>query len=446
MTLWAIVFALGATSVPAFGQDNPIPDATIEKMDALIDKDAARVQDIYKDIHEHAELALMETRTAGVVARELRACGFDVKTGIGVTGVVGIMRNGEGPVMMFRADMDALSIEEESGLPYASKERVINRDGEEVPVSHMCGHDAHTTWLIGLGKVMSEMKDEWSGTLVLVAQPAEETIEGARAMLDDGLYTTQGVPEPDYYLALHTIPVPIGYVLATSGRFNTGTEHIDVTFHGIGGHGSSPHHAKDPVVMAGLAIVQYQTIVSRIIDPLESAVLTIGAVHAGIDNNVIPTEATLKLKLHYSSNDVRDRMVESIINISNGIAESYDVSEDMMPTIVYKSSAPPVVNTPEYIDRIHEVLGEATFVENVYSGIQVPGSDDAGALVEDVEGVRAAYLMLGTVTLERFDAARAEGKMFPFSPHEPVYAVDLDGITYGTRIASLLVLDVMAKR
>jgi hippurate hydrolase len=279
-----------------------------------------------------------------------------------------------------------------------------------------------------------------------VAQPAEETIEGARAMLDDGLYTSQGVPEPDYYLALHTLPVPIGYVLGTSGRFNTGTEHIDVTFHGIGGHGSSPHLAKDPVVMAGLAIVQYQTIASRIIDPMESAVLTIGAVHAGIDNNVIPTEATLKLKLHFSSAEVHDRMVDAIVSISNGIAESYDVPEDMMPTIVHKGYAPPVVNTPDYMDRIHEVLEEADFVESVFSGIQVPGSDDAGALIEDVEGVRGAYLMIGTVNHEMFAQAQAEGKMFPFSPHEPTYQIDLEGIPYGTKLATLLVMDVLTKR
>ena len=168
-----------------------------------VDADAERVKEIFKDIHQHPELGFMEVRTAGIVAEELRALGFDVKTEIGITGVVGILRNGEGPVFMFRGDMDALPIEEETGLPYASQVRVSNLDGIEVPVAHMCGHDAHTTWVIALGRAMTRLKDQWSGTLVLVAQPAEEPIEGAIAMIENGMYTKHGGPKPDYYLTMH---------------------------------------------------------------------------------------------------------------------------------------------------------------------------------------------------------------------------------------------------
>lgn len=191
----------------------------------------------------------METRTAGIVAKELRALGFDVKTKIGITGVVGTLKNGKGPVFMFRGDMDALPIEEKTGLPYASKVRVTNLDGVEVPVSHMCGHDTHTTWAIALGKAMIRLKEKWSGTLILVTQPAEEPIEGAIGMIKDGLYTTHGVPKPDYFLTFHTGPFPTGAVALTSGRLNTGSQHIDVTFYGSGGHGSSPHVATDPIIM-----------------------------------------------------------------------------------------------------------------------------------------------------------------------------------------------------
>ena len=279
-----VVSIMLASYVPGFGQDSsPEMHTLVQQIHKAVDTDSKHVQEIYKDIHEHAELGFMETRTAGVVAKELRALGFDVKTEIGITGVVGILKNGAGPVFMFRGDMDALPIEEKTGLPYESKGRVTNLDGVEVPVSHMCGHDAHTAWAIALGKAMTRLKDRWSGTLVLVAQPAEEPIEGAIAMIKDGLYTKHGVPEPDYFLTLHTGPFPTGFVVLTSGRVNTGSQHIDVTFHGSGGHGSSPHLATDPIIMAGAAIMEYQTIVSRMMDPTETSVLTVGMVDAGAE-------------------------------------------------------------------------------------------------------------------------------------------------------------------
>ena len=359
-----------------------------------VDADAERVKDIFKDIHQHAELGFMETRTASIVAKELRALGFHVKTGIGKTGVVGVLKNGKGPTFMFRGDMDALPIKEETGLPYASKVRVTNLDGVEVPVSHMCGHDAHTTWVIALAKAMTKLRDKWSGTLVLVAQPAEEPIEGAGAMIKDGLYTKHGVPKPDYFLTLHTAPFPTGAVVLTSGRINTGSQHIDVTFRGSGGHGSSPHVATDPIIMAGAAIMQYQTIVSRIMDPTETSVLTVGMVQAGATYNVIPTEARLKLKLHYTTHESGEKMVGAIKRISDNIARTYGItSDDMMPTVKVRGYAPPVVNSPEWMTRIRKALREAEAADKAISGeramkgtgyhdLDVSGSDDAFALIE----------------------------------------------------------------
>ena len=432
--------------------------ALVQEIHKAVDADAKRVQSIYKDIHEHPELGFMETRTAGIVAKELRALGFEVKTGIGKTGVAGILKNGDGPVFMFRGDMDALPVEEKTGLPYASKVRVANLDGVEVPVAHMCGHDAHTTWAIALGKAMIRLKDKWSGTLVLVAQPAEEPIEGASAMLKDGMYTKHGVPKPDYFLTLHTGPFPTGFVILTSGRVNTGSQHIDVTFHGSGGHGSSPHLATDPIIMAGAAIMEYQTIVSRMMDPTETSVLTVGMVEAGATYNVIPTESRLKLKLHYTTLESGEKMVSSIKRISNNIARTYGItSDDMMPTIEVKGYAPPVSNSEEWMTRIRKVLRDADAADKIINdaraieGVAVhdvtgAGSDDAFALIEGIDGVQGAYLAIGTAPPKVFAESRKEGKEFPFFVHQPNYMVDLDAIPYGTKIATILALDVLARK
>ena len=452
------VILASCISPPCFAAEASRTTSLVPQIHKAVDADAERLKDIFKDIHQHAELGFMETRTSAIVAKELRTLGFDVKTGIGKTGVVGILKNGKGPTFMYRADMDANAVKEETGLPYASKVRVTNLDGVETSVAHMCGHDAHTTWLIALAKAMTKLKNDWSGTLVLVAQPAEEPIEGAKAMMDDNMYSRHGVPKPDYFMVLHTVPFPIGTVALTGGRINTGSDHIDVTFHGSGGHGSSPHLATDTVMMAGMAIVQYQTIVSRMIDPIEVGVLTVGSVQAGVDNNVIPTEAALKLKLHYSTHDVREKMVNGIERISNNIARSYGiVSDDMLPTIVFKGYAPAVVNSESYIDHIREVLNDAEDVDKIVNDgrviegvaindITMAGSDDAFALIEGVEGVQAAYLAIGTADPKLVAGARKKGLEFPFFVHEPNYIVDLNAIPYGAKIATLLALDVLGKQ
>ncbi len=433
-SLLALTMAL-ATSV----------NASSLEMTQLVDHDTERLQEIFKDFHANPELGFMEVRTAGVVADELKKLGFEVKTGIGVTGVVGIMENGAGPVVMFRADMDANAVKEETGLPYASNVKAINLDGNETYVSHMCGHDAHTTWLIGLAKVMSEMKDEWAGTLVLVAQPAEEPIEGAQSMVQDGMYTIHGVPEPDYFLAMHTFPFPTGTVLASPGRISTGSDHIDVTFHGVGGHGSSPHLAKDPVLMAGQAIVQLQTVVSRQIDPTDVSVLTVGSVQAGVDNNVIPNEATLKLKLHFSDNKVRKQMHDSITNIVNNIARSNGVTEESLPTITYKGFAAAMVNDPELTTLIQNELRNADYLDRVIPQFQAPASDDATTLVDHIPGVKVSYLAIGSAEPSLVEEANKNGKHFPFMNHNPDYQVDLNAIGKGTKVASDIILKVMEK-
>ena len=439
------IAGLAATTAAASAQ---LTDAeigpTIERINALVDADASRIQEIFMDIHEHPELGFMETRTAGIVARELEALGYEVQSGIGGTGVVGILRNGPGPVLMWRADMDANAVQELTGLPYASNVRVTNLEGEETWVAHMCGHDAHTTWLIGLAKVMAETRDAWSGTLVLVAQPAEEPIAGAQAMVDDGLYTTRGVPEPDYFFAFHTAPLPTGTIASTVGRMTTMTTMVDVTFHGVGGHGSSPHHAKDPIVMAGEAIMQFQTIVSRRIEPGKLGVVTIGAIEGGVDNNVIPTEATLKLKLHAESQAIYDQLLENIRMIANGIAVGAGVPEDMMPTITQKGFASLVVNSEAPVRRTRELMDEADFVLGQIEDEVLAGSDDAFLLVDAIEDVQKAYYFLGVAEPTAFAEAWEQGR-FPFFAHEPYYAVDLEAIPVGTKMAALVVMDALSR-
>lgn len=445
-----VVLAAAATS-PGLRAQAParaasVPDALIKKVGASVDADGARLQGIFKDIHQNPELGFMETRTAGVVAKELQALGFEVKTGIGKTGVAGILRNGPGAVVMFRADMDANGVEEATGLPYASKVRVKMPTGAEVPVAHLCGHDAHVTWLLGVAKAMATLKSEWQGTLVLVAQPAEEPIMGAKAMVDDGLYTRHGVPKPDYLIALHTTPIPTGLVLTKAGDFNAGTDQLDVTFKGIGGHGSSPHLTKDPVVMAAAAVMEYQVIVSRGIDPLHAAVVTVGSIQAGTDNNVIPATALLKVNLRWYDEADRKRLLDSIERINQSIASAYGLPDDLRPTTVMKGGSKVLSNDAEMVAAAQPALTSLLGAKAVI--VEAPrlmGSEDAHHLVLGNENHRYLYMYVGTAKPEHVARARDEGKLVPYSNHNPDYQVDLDAIPLGAKVGTVTVLQFFAQ-
>jgi amidohydrolase len=419
-----------------------------KKVIQSVDADTKRLTEIFKDIHQHAELAFMETRTAGIVAKELEALGYEVKTGIGKTGVVGIMRNGDGPVVLWRADMDAIAVEEATGVPYASKVRTKLPDGTDKPVGHLCGHDAHTTWMLSLAKTMATHKDQWKGTLILLGQPAEEVAEGANAMVEDGLFTKFGVPKPDYALAMHTAPFPTGTLVGVGGVVMAGTELVDVTFHGVGGHGSSPQYTKDPVVMAAFAIAQYQAIVSRVIDPREPAVITVGAIEAGTTNNVIPETAVLKLNFRFFNEKVREQLFDGVVKISNGIARTYGLPEDKLPTIVRKGYATVTANDAEVIKRTNAallmsgVVNEKTLLTDFKP---VTGSEDFPMLFHSLKGVKATYRFLGTASPEVYAKARKEGKELPFANHQPIYLVDLNAIPIGAKVAGIMVMEMMAK-
>ncbi len=421
----------------AGAQTPPYPFET--KLDAGIDADTPRLVAMYKDIHQNPELGFMEVRTSDIVAKELAALGYDVTTGIATTGVVGVMKNGDGPVVMYRADMDCNAVQEATGLPYASTKTMVRKNSagkeETVPVMHACGHDAHVTWMLGVAKAFATNKSDWKGTLVFLAQPAEEVILGAKAMVKDGLYTKYGVPKPDYLVVLHTTPKATGIVVATPGERMAGTAQLDVTFHGIGGHGSAPHIAKDPVVMAATAIMEYQTIVSRRVNPLHAAVVTVGSVQAGTDNNVIPPSALLKVNLRWYDDKDRELLLDSIERINQSIADSYNLPKELRPTTVMKGTSTVLSNDPELIAMVAPALEALLGEKNVLgSEPKVMGSEDAHLLVADNEAHRVLYLNVGTAKPDDVKKAKADGKEIPYSNHNPDYKVDLDAIPLGAKI------------
>ena len=297
------------TTHPPSSEASAFPD-----LDALLPD----LEELYKDIHAHPELSMQETRTAGIAAQRLRDAGYDVTTGVGKTGVVGLLRNGDGPVVMLRADMDALPIKEATGLPYASNVTATDREGNTVPVMHACGHDMHTTWLAGAAKMLAQQREAWQGTVMAVFQPGEEIAAGAQAMIDDGLF--ERFPKPSVVLGQHVMVGPAGTVGGRTGVVTSAADSFQIRLFGRGAHGSMPQASIDPVIMAAATVLRLQTIVSRELAPTEAAVVTIGALQAGTKENVIPDEAIIKLNVRTFDEGVRKRVLAAIERIVNAEA------------------------------------------------------------------------------------------------------------------------------
>jgi hippurate hydrolase len=412
---------------------------------AAVKPDAQRLISIYKQIHANPELSFMEFETAALIASELKANGFEVYEGIGGTGVVGVLSNGDGPTVMYRADMDALAVREDTDLNYKSTVVKADRNGLEYPVAHACGHDAHVTWLIGVAKQLASSKDDWSGTVILVGQPAEELIEGAVAMVEDGLYDR--VPKPDIVIAGHNDPYyPTGSVGIIGGRRLAGTDQLDVVIYGIGGHGSSPHTATDPVVMAAMATMAYQTIISRKINPYQPAVLTVGAIEAGTSNNIIPDSAKLKLNLRWYREEERELMLGSIRSITDGIAEIHGISEDRMPEYIMKGNAGPVINAEPEVARASRAMARELGQDKVLEGKPpVMISEDFQMLASPFEDVPTLFIEVGTGGPEVYTRFKGEGMHPQIQNHNPRYALDLDIIEVGTVAMTAVVREYLGK-
>jgi hippurate hydrolase len=385
--------------------------------DDWIDGQMPRLLELYRHLHAHPELSFREVETARRMAEELKAAGAEVTTGVGKLGVVGVLRNGEGPTVLVRADMDALPVTEQTGVPYASKVTLQDDDGQSVGVMHACGHDIHMTCLVGVARWLAEHRDRWSGTVLLIAQPAEEKIGGAAEMLKDGLY--ERFPRPDFALALHTAPdLATGRVAYTPGPAMAGSTSVDIVVRGKGGHGAMPQHAVDPVVLAALLVLDLQTIVSREIRPIDPAVVTVGSIHGGTKHNIIPAEVRLQLTLRSFRDEVRDQLIDGIRRRAKGLAAAHRAPE---PQIEVSDGTPPTINAPELVDRVLPHLSAELGEESVERVEPTMGAEDFGLFGQG--GIPTFMFRLGTIPPGRLEKAEADGEMLP-SLHSPLYAPD----------------------
>lgn len=384
-----------------------------------VDSEYPSLLGIYTNLHAHPELSFMETSTASLVARELRALGFTVTGKVGNTGVVGVLTNGIGPVVLVRADMDGLPVREISGVPYASTDVVKDLAGKEQPAMHACAHDTHVTGLIGTARTLVALKDSWSGTLVLVAQPAEEIVAGARAMFADGLYTR--FPKPDFALALHTKSgLAAGVIGHGEGTFFASVKSIDIRVRGIGGHGSAPDTTRDPIVIASQIVVALQTIVSRELKPGTPAVVTVGTFHGGLKRNIISDEARLELTLRAFDEKVMAHLVQSVRRITDGVARASGVPEDLLPVIdVLPESASVTINDLALSRRLARRFTDWFGESGVKRMDPVMGAEDFSEFAR--QGVPICIWWVGGTDPVRVAESERTGVPLP-SNHSPAFA------------------------
>jgi hippurate hydrolase len=373
---------------------------------------------LYTDVHAHPELSMQELRTAGLAADRLRAAGYEVTTGIGKTGVVGLLRNGQGPTVMLRADMDALPIEEMTGLPYASKVRVEDRAGQMVPVMHACGHDMHVAWLVGASTLLAQARQAWTGTLMAVFQPAEETAEGAQAMIDDGLF--KRFPKPDVVLGQHLMVASAGDIGGRTGTITSAADSLQIRLFGRGAHGSMPQASIDPVVMAAATVMRLQTIVSREISPNEAAVVTIGSLQAGTKENVIPDDAIIKLNVRSYDPGVRKRVLAAIERIAN--AESAASGAPRPPELTVLDTYPLGVNDFDASRRVGNAFRQYFPLARVHETGPTSASEDFGSFGARWQ-VPSVFWFVGGTDPGIYAKAKAAGEVNKIpSNHSPFFA------------------------
>jgi hippurate hydrolase len=431
----------------------PISISAQQSLDSLIDREIGSLLSTYKMLHAAPELSHHEEKTSAFFATQLRAMGYTVTEHVGKYdrpewtgfGVVAIMNNGAGPTVLVRTDIDALPVDETTGLPYASKVKTKNDAGVEVSVMHACGHDIHMTTMLGVARMMATLKDQWHGTLMLIGQPAEETIDGARALLKDGLYSK--FPQPDFAIALHDSPdfaagqigyVP-GYALASSTN-------VDIKIRGLGGHGSKPEATKDPIVLAAQIVMALQTIVSRENSPLDPAVVTVGSIHGGTRYNIIPDEVNLQLTVRAYKEEVRQRMLASIERITKGVALAAGIPSDRAPIVKVSETevTTATYNDPTLTERVAAAMTRALGQDNVIKAAPVMGSEDFGFLSLD-HRIPSTMFWLGASDPVKLKESKDTGRPMP-SLHSSLFApVPEPTLRTGVKAMTSAVLELMKK-
>jgi len=417
-----------------------------EMVRSRVTQECPGLLELYQHLHAHPELSFQETQSAARVAEELRKAGCEVTTGVGRGGVVGVLRNGAGPTVLLRADMDALPVKEQTGLPYASKVTARDAQGNQVPVMHACGHDMHMTWLVGAARVLRQVKDQWRGTVVFVGQPAEEAVGGASGMIEDGLF--QRFPRPDFCFALHDdAELAVGTVGYRSGYFCASVDSVDVIVRGVGGHGAYPQKTKDPVVLAAQIVLALQTIVSRELQPGEPAVVTVGTIHGGTRRNIIPDEVRLQLTVRSYAEETRRQTLEGIERIARGQALAAGLPEDRLPEVrVMEELTPALYNDPKLTERLVGALkgwfGETNLIEKRAS----MGGEDFAEFGRTEPKIPICMLNIGGVSLEDLNASKQTGKPLP-SLHSPFWSPEPEpSIKAGVTAMTAAVLELSPAR
>ncbi len=424
-----------------------------QSLDTLIDREIGSLVATYKTLHAAPELSHHEEKTSSFFAGQLRALGYTVTERVGKFeradwvgyGVVAVMKNGDGPTVLVRTDLDALPVDEKTGLPYASTVKTKNDAGQDVSVMHACGHDIHITTMLGTAKMLAELKDQWRGTLVLIGQPAEETIDGARAMLRDNLFTR--FPKPDFAIALHdNAELETGKVGYVPGYALASSTTVEIKIRGLGGHGSKPEATKDPVVLAAEVIVALQTIVSRENSPLDPAVVTVGSIHGGTRPNIIPDEVNLQLTVRAYKEEVRQKLLSAIERITKGIALAAGVPSDRAPVVKVSETevTKATYNDPALTERLAGVFVKALGQENVVKSAPIMGSEDFGYFSLDHQ-IPTSMFWLGAVDPAKVKQSKETGTPLP-SLHSALFApVPEPTLRTGVKAMTSAVLELMKK-
>ena len=454
----AIALALAACDTPANditeAPSEPTPVAAAPTVEPEVNQNAelrrtlerpelgSGLMPLYRWLHANPELSNQEVKTAPLLAGMLREIGFDVEEGIGGLGVVGVLENGDGPTVLLRADMDGLPVKEETGLYFASEVTTENAAGETVPAMHACGHDVHMTSLIGAAQDLHNARDDWSGTLVVIFQPAEEIVQGARQMLDDGLFTR--FPRPDYNLALHVnAALPSGQIGIVPGYALANVDTVDLSIYGVGAHGAYPHLGIDPVVISAATIMNLQTIVSRNVNPQDAAVITVGSIHGGTKHNIIGEEVKLQLTVRSYTDEVRETTISGIRRVAENTARAYGIPDDRLPQVTIRDeSAPATYNDPDLAQRTLNVFADTFGKENVKVLPAVMAAEDFAEYGRTDPKIPSMIYWLGAADPDAVAAAEAGGPELP-GLHSPNFAPDADvAVPLGARSLTVAALNL----